>query len=64
MRMFMRATVAGLFALRASRSSQNAIQHDPDNRGQAHRILMPLIEEWETHQRIAADWAGVDLLRA
>lgn len=42
----------------------NAYERITDDWGHAHRILMPLIEEWKTHQRIAADWAGVDLLRA
>lgn|GEM_PF-3512272 len=42
----------------------NAYERITDDWGQAHRILGPLIEEWEAHQRIAADWAGVDLLRA
>lgn len=41
----------------------NAYERITGDWGQANRILMPLREEWEAHQRIA-DWAGVDLLRA
>ena len=41
----------------------NAYERIADDWVQVNRMLMPLREEWEAHQRIA-DWAGVDLLRA